>query len=372
VTGADKLDYDMVNAYRRRLVPLGKACIPELDYTIHAHGNWMVRHLAVSALRELKDPEAIPALIDALNDRTSAGRSFAGGADDRTNQYYIRQNAALALKEIGKEAVFALKKIAADRRHPDFENAVYALSKADGIIVEDLLQKIARDSSLSDEVRMDALWGIAGKSDESNRICCGMLREPKLRDEAARALKQSRDKDAIPHLMAVVREAEKDCEAASAAAEVVSDIAGNKWRPDTTEEWVDYCLLGGQETRRSIDRKIGKAALPRLTWWARSEAKQMRLAAVEAFNGYPEPEVAELLLELIDDPSKDVRYEAVAALKVRRDYRVMAPLIRKLDSDPINQLRFVRLLRTWTQEDFGSDSKAWMEWWAKAKHTFCK
>ena len=257
VAGKKKMDNDMVNAFRKRLVPLGNPCIPDLAYEIHHSSNWMVRHLAVSALRQLKDPDAIPALIDALNDRTLMGHSFGGYADDRMTKYYIRQNAALALKEIGKEAVFAIKKIAEDRRHPDYENAVYALSKADGPIVEDILQKIARDTSQISSVRLDAAWGIAGRSDESNRICINMLKDRKLCEDVARALKKSRDQSMIDHLLVLVSNVEQNYDAAATAAELVNSIALRGWHPADLEEHVDYFMLANQGSRRSIDRKIG-------------------------------------------------------------------------------------------------------------------
>jgi len=101
VAGKDEVQQDLVNETRDKLVALGARAIPELEYAIWTHKDWKVRHICVLALRWLKDPKGIPALIEALNDETCLMPSFGGMSITRSANRLIRENAALALKEIG-------------------------------------------------------------------------------------------------------------------------------------------------------------------------------------------------------------------------------------------------------------------------------
>jgi len=368
--GGKDLDQDLVNTYRKKLVELGGLCIPELHYEIKNSGDWKVKHLAVTTLRWLKDPRGIPALLEALKDRTVLGHSWGGVSANKSSKYYIRKNAAFALKDIGSAAKSVLIKTVSRGDYPDRVNAVYALCQFEAMDVTKLLVSIAKDKTESSEIRIEAAFGIAGKTFTASRACANKLEEEKLREGAAAALENARDMKAVPFLMNKVRKADRDFESAEFAAKLISHISKEKFYPEAISDCVDYSMLANQGTRKSIDRRFGKDAIPRLTWWAKATDREMRLLAIEAFFGFKDRGVGDLMLDMMDDPDKDVRYKAVMLLKCNKDYRVMEKLIRKADTDKANRKRYLALLNHWTHQKLGDDTKKWLNWWRTNKNSF--
>jgi HEAT repeat protein len=376
--GKKDLPVPVLYQYQKKLAALGAAATPDLIRAIERSKRWEVRFLAVTALEKTGDPGAIEALIHALRDRTVLQHSFNGWGCPRSAKYGIRHRAAEALKAIGRPALAELTAIAQDPRHPDHANAVYALRVIATPRARKVLLSIAGDRKEPDEVRAEAVWGLAGGDETHVAALASLLADPAMRKVVAEALKKEGKKDSIDALIPTVRLAEEDPETARAAAEIIRGICKarrlKKWKPDRADDHVDCLLLA--RASRSIVYDVKGPALPRLAHWAASRNRPMCLAAIKALGLFRKPsyrrdiDAGQVLLDLIEHPDKDVRLAVVNAMQEKRDYRIMEPLIYMMETDAVNQKRYHALLKNWTREDFGLDVDSWLAWWSENQSTF--
>jgi HEAT repeat protein len=117
------------------------------------------REKAVDYLGDIGDPEAVPALIEALNDPVIswlAAESLGKIGDKRavgplvavlnSNEKWVRRNAATALGQIRDPAAFeALSSLLTDKKHDVREAAVKALGQLGDERAIKLLSSLAND-----------------------------------------------------------------------------------------------------------------------------------------------------------------------------------------------------------------------------------
>ncbi len=375
--GKKDLPVPLLCKYMKKLQARGQAATPDLIRAIDHSKRWEVRYLAVSVLEKTRDPRAIPALVRALRDRTVLQHSFNGWGEPRSAKHRIRSSAADALKAIGARALQHLKAIVRNRRHKDRADAVYALRVIGDRDAIQTLLKIAKDRTQAPGVRRDAVWGIAGGKARDVQDLSVLLRDPKMRSIVVKALTKEARPNVLPGLTPLLREALTDYEAAKAAAQIMSGVCKarrSKWKPQRVEDHVDWYLLARRS--RSITYDVKRPALPRLAHWTRSQHREMRSEAIKALglfrkqNSYQGTDAGQVLLHLLDHPDKDVRMDAVWAMREKRDYRVMDYLIDMLGTDAANQKRCYQTLRNWTRQDFGMDVEKWLAWWQANRSSF--
>jgi len=374
LTGKKDVPVPLFCQYRKRLVSLGSSATLDLCHTILHTRCWKVKLLAVSSLEKIRDARAIPALLHALKDRTPLGHSFNGWSDPRTAKYRIRQDAAEALKALGRQALDELRPMARDRRHPDHANAVYALSVMAGPEAIALLVPIARDGREKAEVRRDAIFGIAQGETRDIGVLAELLGDAKVRKDVTEALERKRNKKAIPALARLLPEAAENFEAAQAAAGAIWQMTRGKWKPARVNECVDFYLLADKAS--SIAGAVKQPAVPRLADWGWSENPIMQKRAIWALGRYhsdgrnPDTAATNALLELLEHVDANVRREVASALSNKRDRRAIPHIIQKMATDAANRKYYSNVLRCWTREDLGTDSVRWLEWWEANRETF--
>ena len=375
--GKKDLPVPLFHQTKMKLKALGAAATPDLIRAIDSSKKWEVRYLAVSVLEHTRDPRGIPALVRALRDRTVLQHTFNGWGDHRSARYRIRSSAAKALKAMGTRAVHQLEAIVRNQHHKDRADAVYALRVISGRDAIQTLLKIAKDPTQAPGLRRDAVWGIAGGEARDVQNLNVLLRDARMRPVVVEALTKEAKPKVLPGLIPLLREALTDYEAAKAAAKIMSGVCKarrSKWKPRRVEDHVDWYLLSRRS--RSITYDAGRTALPRLAHWTRSQHREMRKEAIKALglfrkhNSYQSTDAGQVLLHLLEHPDKDVRMEAVWAMREKRDYRVMEYLIGMLGTDAANQKRCHQTLRNWTRQDFGLDVEKWLAWWEANRSSF--
>ena len=144
------------------------------------------------------------------------------------------------------------------------------------------------------------------------------------------------------------------------------------------------------------------AAVPTLRLGLKDKDLRVVKAAVEGLAQIPVPDVARSLLEVLSDPSEDVRANSAAALGGFHDSGVSAALLQAVQKDPATRVRLAALsalpnaggfptfgpilsllkdpkssvelkekaataLQSLTGQDFGGDAARWAGWWEKNK-----
>jgi hypothetical protein len=279
----DEVPDELLGEFLAKLATSGRQATPALAHTLEHGKDWRMRFLAVRALRPLKDPAGIGALIHALGDTLYAGVSIKPPGSVHDPRFAIREEAEAALREIGEPAHRALLATAKDRRHADQCQAVFALSRIEVPGRVRVLIGLARDRLLDKEVRSEAVKALTGKKEGAQEALVALLPENTLRKEAARALRYSKDGTAVPALMAYVREAGRDYGLAREAAGVIGFI-DQGFVPADTRDAVDYLLFS--RNLEKIEKLLGAKALPRLRYWAASGVLAMRDRAEDALASF--------------------------------------------------------------------------------------
>ncbi|UCD58096.1 MAG: HEAT repeat domain-containing protein [Candidatus Hydrogenedentota bacterium] len=130
----------------------------------------------------------------------------------------------------------------------------------------------------------------------------------------------------------------------------------------------DECDYVRREAAYTLGNLGNRAAIPHLTSCLNDPYYLVRSNAAESLGKLGDPVVASSLKPLLAEPSPTVRIRAAEALARLSDYSGMETLIAVLDSpESLYRIHARRALRGLSNEDFGEDSKAWLDWWKQAK-----
>jgi len=305
-----------------------------------------VRENAISALKELGDPNAVPALIKALSDeldfvRESAAIVLGKIGDSRAvlalikmlndKDAYVRRRAVWALSELGdSSAVPALIKTLGDGNFDVRENAADALGEIGKPAVPALAKALFNEDN---NVRGNAAIALGKIGDP--RVVPALIKalgnkDREVRDYAASALRKLGDPRAIPTLTKALDDRNSNIR------ENATDALGKTGKPAVP------ALVKALGNKDSIVRKnaadalgeIGDSqAVPALIKALTDELDFVRYSAVIALDKIGDPSAVPALTKALDDEYGLVRENAAIVLKKLGDSQVVSTLIKALDDE---------------------------------------
>ena len=164
---------------------------------------------------------------------------------------------------------------------------MYGLSQIEAPERIPTLIELAQSVSLDVRVRREAVKALTRRGEGAQEALVGLLRAENVREEAAKALRYSKDPRAIAPLMKYVRDALSDYGLAMKAAHVIGFI-DRDFVPDDTRDAVDFMLFF--QPLEEIEKGLGPKARPRLKYSASSGCADMRERAVRALEHYRKAE----------------------------------------------------------------------------------
>jgi len=299
------------------------------------------RYQAASALGQLGDPKAFPALIRALDDNDANVHIAAARAVGKIGDLNAIQNLLDAYERRTvrfAEPIFEAIGEILGRTDPDDKNrAVFSR------IVDRLIQFVQKDESPNDLGRATYAAGALGKTRDPKAIpvLTEKLREDKpleIATAAAFALRHFNDSQAIHALIQAAGNKNISASVREAAAKSLGDI-GNPNAVDTLISILEDS--SDEDTVRSdaalaLGRIGDPKAIEPLIRTLENErggtGVSLREAIAEALGAFHDPRVIDALIYGL---SRDYRTAFVAAesLKKLRDRRAVEPLISILDND---------------------------------------
>ena len=319
---------------------------PSLIRKALGHREAGVRAAAAWALGEIKAPEAVRYLFQALEDE----------------EVYVRMAAAGALGEIGPEALPHLIQALKDEEGDVREAATWALGEIKAPeAVPHLIQ------ALKDEDE-DVRWAAAGSLGEIKapeaipHLIQALGDEDKnVRWLVAEALGKTKAPEAIPHLIQALEDEDKDVRAAAAmalgeikaleavlrlidaleakngvvrwaAAEALGKIGSPDSLPNLLEALKDKDGVVRWAAARALG-EIGPEAVRHLIEGLRDEDEDVRRAAAETLWEIKAPEAVPHLIEALEDQDEDVRWLVAEALGEIKAPEAIPHLIQALGDE---------------------------------------
>jgi len=310
-------------------------------------GNDDERYQAASALGEIGDPKALPALLQALDDEDPNVHIAAARAVGKIGDLNAIPNLLDAYERRTvrfAEPIFDAIGEILGRTSPDEKNrAVFAR------VVDTLIQFVQQDDSFDTIVRAKAAAEALGKTRDPKAIPI-LLERLRKRDSfemakaAARALRHFDDPQVIQALTEVAANKNIDEKLREAAVQSLGDI-GNPEVVDTLIPILEedsakpYPTLGDtlrKETARALGRIGNPKAIEPLIRALQKERDWskfgLREAFIDALGNFRDPQVTDALVGAL---SMDYSTAAAAAetLKKLRDKRAVDPLIKIVEYD---------------------------------------
>ena len=306
-------DEQMIQIYKHLLVQLGSAAIPALTESLRGD-HPAIRGHAAEILGEIKDPDTLSALLDAL----------------RSEFYTVRSRAAIALGKIGDKKV--IQPIVAALADPETEvriGAVTALeSFCDPSTFNDMADLLLEDPHI--EVRQAAAKALGyTKHPQALHYLMVALEDPfwwyEREDEASILL------DAI-HSMGVLAldsllEALKNSEGTMRrfAAILLGRLADQRAIEPLNMALYDTHFEVGQAAAASL-AGFGPVGLKRLAEAIKHPEPWLRQHAIYGLTLSGDKRITPLILEMINDPERDVQKQAVQSLGELEDMRALPTL----------------------------------------------
>lgn len=280
-----------------------------------------MRAVAAHALGVIGDARATKALIQLLRDE----------------RYFVREQAAFALGQMGDGAVEQIIEMANAAQPATREAAVEALGSFNSPRVLDRINQATTDANSS--VRMAAVKAL-GRTGSERAVAplLALLRDESsaLRAQAAASLARLGEV-ALPSLIAALKDSRPSVR--QLAAEALGDI-GSKQAVAGLLDLVANDLSGARPEAIEALGKIGDAAAiaPILTAM-RGGSVAVRKRSVAALAHFRDPRAIDALVTSLTDRDEEVRQAAAAGLADIGDARVIAPLEKLADSDPSSDVR---------------------------------
>lgn len=287
-------DQDLLLLYQSVLVQIGAAACPTLNHSL-LHDHPLIRGRVAEVLAQIKDPQAVPALLSAL----------------RGEFYTVRSRAARALGAIS---------------HPQ--------------ALEPLLDSLKDQEP---EVRIEAVQALGKfKNPETFDKMADLLLEDTeidVRQAAAVALGETRHPRAIPYLMIALRDPFWWYEREQAAVALLNAIEG---MGTLVIETLLEALTDKEGTvRRYAARMLGNIRDPRaiqpLGMALYDTHFEVGKAAAESLARFG-PSGLKVLAEALHHPEVWLRQHAIAGLTLSGDKRIV-PIILDMLKDPVRDVQ---------------------------------
>jgi len=255
------------------------------------------------------------------------------------------------------------------------ESADKPASSKDAVDPEVLskVRKLITDTLSTDQAVREAAWnGLKNMGNLGLPGLVALCRQKETTPEMLRsvliALGDTKDPRAAPALTEQL--SSKDARIRRDAARALGDCgcrdaapALDKLAGDAAEE-EDVRLFAATAGARLASAQ----ALKILVELARSPRAETRSRAVFALGKYGGVEQAAIAAKALDDTDRDVREDAVAALRLLQKKEAWGPLVQATaDSDFKVRNAAMDALRELTGQQIGNDPAAWKAWWAKTQ-----
>lgn len=321
--------------------------------TALSHHHRYVREAVAEALGEIADPEATPALIEALREPTvnqSVREALATAlvkigepalpalieALQTHPHYLVRRAAALILGRIGN--LVAVPKLIGALEDPSSDvraRAAIALGwLKDPKAVPPLLQRLAQDIEAIVRLEAAKALGLIGDT----RAVPGLIEalqkdicryEACVRAAAAKALGQLGDRIATPMLIQAL-EQDTELMVREAAAEALGELKEEAAITALIRALAGYPWGAVQGAAAEALVKIGQAAIPALLQTLQAEDAAARRWAAFALGEIKDLKTLPALVQALHDPEEDVRSTAAGALGKLGDPAAIPALIATL------------------------------------------
>jgi HEAT repeat protein len=368
-----------------------KRCVPALIELLRI--NPQMNASAGKSLAAIRDPEAVPNLIEAMHDSNPAIRSAAQSAVRETKDLTVVPHLLKALDDPDEQVRLVVIEVLHSLNNlstvPGLISALsdshLAVRKVAIIALGNLQVKeaipainqlINQDSNLDVQIAAIQTLGLIGDADAINIVIDALHSDnKKLRDTAKMAIRNLRGESAIAALIQAITDPNtfvqstvietlrsfRDASGVELITEALADT-DIKVRRIAVEMLANIedpiasisGLLVALEDQDNIVRDQASKALQRLTTVEAVQSLSQRFNTrnpsskeiiIAIMGRIGAAEVTPLLIEASDDPSTTVRKAAVEALARMQDRTALSALIGKLDdSDPnIQQLARKRL-----------------------------
>jgi HEAT repeat protein len=150
-----------------------------------------------------------------------------------------------------------------------------------------------------------------------------------VREEAARALGEVGDAQAVPHLIQAL--SDKYAKVREAAASALGRIGDERAAPHLVQALRDQSMQVRSEAVKALSQ-IGRAAVPHVTQALDDEQWKVRERAVSALGHIGDPSALPHLAQALNDEKDAVRSAAASALGRLGDKRAVPHLVQALDN----------------------------------------
>lgn len=303
----------------------------------------VVRYYAAEALTGI-GARAIPALIEALrshrdSDRDRAARvlwrigapavdSLIAVLQDKNATPEMRAASARALGMIGdKRSIKGLALLLKDERYFVRQQAALALGQMGEPAVDLLLEMATSSTPATREAAIEAL-GSTSSTRAVNRVIDALSdSNPNVRAAAVRALGESSSERAVPHLMALLRD-----DSSALRAQAASSLArlGQIAIPSLISALKDSKPSIRQLAASALGDVGSKDAVAPLIELVTTDQSGARPEAIEALGKIGDPAAIDPILSILRTASVAVRKRAISALARFRDARAIDALTEAL------------------------------------------
>lgn len=343
----------------------------------------VVRYYAAEALAGI-GAKAVPALIEGLRSHRDSDRDRAArvlwriGApavdplmavlQDRSSTPEIRAASARTLGMIGdKRSIKGLALLLKDDRYFVRQQAALALGQMGEPAVDLLLEMASSSTPATREAAIEAL-GSTSSTRAVNRVIESLSdSNPNVRSAAVRALGESSSERAVPHLMALLRDDSSALRAQAAASlarlgqvalpslisalkdsrpsirQLAASALGDIGSKDAVAPLIDLLTTDQSGARPEAIEALGKigdpAAIAPILSILRTASVAVRKRAVGALGRFRDDRAIDALTDALIDQNEEVRQSAAAGLGEIGDERATEKLERLADKDASADVR---------------------------------
>jgi HEAT repeat protein len=343
----------------------------------------VVRYYAAEALTGI-GAKAVPALIETLrahreNDRDRAARvlwrigvpavdPLLAVLQDKNSTPEMRAASARTLGIIGDtRAIKALALVLKDERYFVRQQAAIALGQIGDSAVGLLLEMASSSTPSTREAAIEAL-GVIGSTRALDRVIEALSdSNPNVRSAAVRALGESSSERAVPHLIALLRDEWSALRGPAAASlgrlghvalpslvlalkdgkpsvrQLAAASLGDIGSKDAVGPLIDLVTTDQSGARPEAIEALGKigdpAAIASILSVLRTASVAVRKRAIGALARFRDARAIDALTAALLDQNEEVRQSAAAGLGEIGDERVIAKLERLADNDSSSDVR---------------------------------
>jgi HEAT repeat protein len=311
--------------------------IRELIHIALSHSDNIVRSNAIYDLAELDAIEAIPEIMNLLDDHDSE----------------VRSSAVTALRILGaKEAVPQIKMLLTDDDSEVLDSVVIALGE---LGVKEAVPQIKMLLTDDDEwLRSCAVWALEelGAKVEAISEMIVLLndRNSYVRSNAVRALGDLRAKEAIPEIMKLLRGRSE--QVLSNTVEALGKLEAKEAIPEIMKLLRSRSEQVLSNTIKALGELGAEEAISEIIKLLSANAAEVRSSAVKALTDLKVSEAVPEIIQMLYDPDVYVRSDAVEFLQKLEVKEVLLSRITDLLSDDIH----VRRSMVWVIDHWGDAS----------------